>query len=57
MQLNYSEIIPVVVKAVQEQNIIVKEQATEITALQSQLTKVLSQIAILTDRLAAANIA
>ena len=63
MQLNYSELIPVVIKAVQEQNVIIKEQnnklqqqASEITALQAQVNLQQIQITQLIQRLEAAGI-
>ena len=37
MQLNYSELIPVVIKAVQEQNVIIQKQAEQITELKQRL--------------------
>ena len=51
MQLNYSELIPIVIKAIQEQNVIIQQQANklqqqaaEITALQSTVAAQSTQV-------------
>ena len=64
IQMNYSEILPIVVKAIQEQNQIIQEQnqiiqtqATQINALQEQNVILTSQLNQVLQRLTAAGIA
>ena len=47
MQLNYSEIIPVVVKAMQEQNVSIQEQSTKIQQQATQIQKQATEITAL----------
>jgi hypothetical protein len=42
--LSYTDFIPYLVKGIQEQNVIIQQQATEITALQTQLAQVLQRL-------------
>ena len=51
IQMNYSEIIPIIVKAIQEQNTVIQQQSTQITAHQQEITALQATVAIQSTQL------
>jgi hypothetical protein len=51
IQMNYSEIIPIIVKAFQEQNTVIQQQSTQITAHQQEITALQATVAIQSTQL------